>query len=127
MTINSIIFIKVQYLLLSKTPCCIYNRNRRVYMKMRTVGDQIIIRIIEKNETTINGIILPETVNMTTNQQGEITHVGGKSINGDIFHMETKVGDIALFPKGAGKEVVIKGSKYIVIKEKDVYGILSTG
>jgi len=93
-------------------------------MKFRPLHDRVLIRVLDSEEKTSGGIIIPDTAKEKP-QEGEVVAVGpgAKSEDGKIVSMDVKVGDIVLFGKWSGTEVKIDGTEYSIMKESDVMGI----
>ncbi len=94
-------------------------------MKIRPLGDRIIIRRIEEEERSKGGIIIPDTAKEKP-QEGKVVAVGkGKLMDdGKLVPCEVKVGDRVLFGKYSGTEVKIEGEDHLIIREEDVLGII---
>jgi chaperonin GroES len=93
-------------------------------MKFRPLHDRVLIRVLDSEEKTSGGIIIPDTAKEKP-QEGEVVAVGpgAKSEDGKIVSMDVKVGDIVLFGKWSGTEIKIDGTEYSIMKESDVMGI----
>ena len=93
-------------------------------MKFRPLHDRVLIRVLDSEEKTSGGIIIPDTAKEKP-QEGEVVAVGpgAKSEDGKIVLMDVKVGDIVLFGKWSGTEVKIDGTEYSIMKESDIMGI----
>ena len=93
-------------------------------MKFRPLHDRVLIKVIDSEEKTSGGIIIPDTAKEKP-QEGEVVAVGpgAKSEDGKISPMDVKVGDIVLFGKWSGTEVKIDGTEYSIMKESDIIGI----
>jgi chaperonin GroES len=93
-------------------------------MKFRPLHDRVLIKVLESEETTAGGIIIPDTAKETP-QEGEVVAVGpgAKNEDGKISPMDVKVGDIVLFGKWSGTEVKIDNNEYSIMKEADIMGI----
>ena len=94
-------------------------------MKMVPLGDRVIVRLIEQEEKTKGGIIIPDTAKERP-QEGEVVAVGkGRRTNtGERIEPEVKAGDRVLFAKYAGNEIEIESAKYLVMKEDEILAIL---
>ncbi len=94
-------------------------------MKIRPLGDRILIKRVEEEEKSKGGIIIPDTAKEKP-QEGKVIAVGkGKvSDDGKVIPMEVKVGDRVLFGKYSGTEVKIMGDEHLIIREDDVLGII---
>ncbi|NLN29338.1 MAG: co-chaperone GroES [Firmicutes bacterium] len=93
-------------------------------MKLKPLGDRVVVKPIEQEETTAGGIVLPDTAKEKP-QQGEVLAVGtGKLLdNGERVPLEVKVGDKVLYAKYAGTEVKIEGETYLIMRESDILAI----
>ena len=93
-------------------------------MKIRPLYDRIVVKRIEEQETTRNGIIIPDSAKEKP-QEGEVIAVGhGKRLeDGKIVPLEVKAGDRILFGKYSGSDTQLDGTEYIVMREDDVLGI----
>ena len=96
-------------------------------MKFRPLHDRVLIKVLDSEEKTKGGIIIPDTAKEKP-QEGEIVAVGpgGKTEDGKIIKMDVKVGDRVLFGKWSGTEVKIDGKEYSIMKESDIMGISSS-
>ncbi len=93
-------------------------------MRIRPVGDHIVIKLVENNETTASGIIIPDTAKEKP-EQGEVLFVGpGKVENGQRVEMEVKQGDVVMFKKYAPDEFTVEGERVFVIESRDVIGVI---
>ncbi|HOL22247.1 MAG TPA: co-chaperone GroES [bacterium] len=94
-------------------------------MKLRPLGDRIVIEPLEAEEKTKGGIILPDTAKEKP-QEGKVVAVGkGKTDDsGKLIPMEVKVGDKILYGKYAGTEITIEGKEYIILREEDVLAVV---
>merc|ERR1712022_36566 len=98
--------------------------NRRFKMKFKPLHDRVLIKVLDSDEKTSGGIIIPDTAKEKP-QEGEIVAVGSgaKDENGKASPMDVKVGDIVLFGKWSGTEVKIEGKEYSIMEESDIMGI----
>jgi len=90
-------------------------------IKLRPLGDRIVVRPIEREEVTKGGIVLPDTAKEKP-QEGEIIAVGpGKlSDEGTRIAMDVKAGDKVIYAKYAGTEVEIDDEKLLIMRESDI-------
>ena len=93
-------------------------------MKFRPLHDRVLIKVLDREEKTAGGIIIPDTAKEKP-QEGEVVAVGpgAKNEEGKIAPMDVKIGDIVLFGKWSGTEVKIDGKEYSIMKESDIMGI----
>jgi len=96
-------------------------------MKFRPLHDRVLIKVLDSEEKTSGGIIIPDTAKEKP-QEGEVVAVGPGAMNdtGKLAPMDVKVGDIVLFGKWSGTEVKIDGKEYSIMKESDIMGISKT-
>ena len=93
-------------------------------MKIRPLGDRVIVKPLEKEEK-VGSIIIPDTAKEKP-QEGKITAVGPGKLNesGNVVAMNVKEGDIVLYGKYSGTEVKIDGEDYLIMHEDDIFGIV---
>mgnify|MGYP001461227822 CR=1 FL=1 len=93
-------------------------------MNIRPLGDRVVIKRLEAEETTKSGILLPGSAKEKP-QQAEIVAVGpGGFVDGKEVRMELKVGDKVLFSKYSGTEVKIDGIEYTILKQDDILAVV---
>ncbi len=93
-------------------------------MKLKPLGDRVVIKQLEAEEKTKSGIVLPGQAKEKP-QEAEIVAVGpGGVIDGKEIKMEVKVGDKIIYSKYAGTEVKIDKDEYIIIKQSDILAIV---
>lgn len=93
-------------------------------MKLRPLGDRVVIKKVEAEETTKSGIVLPGTAKEKP-QVAEIVAVGpGGVIDGKEVKMEVKVGDKVIFSKYSGNEIKMDGEEYTILKQEDLLAIV---
>ncbi|MCX7846269.1 MAG: co-chaperone GroES [Dictyoglomaceae bacterium] len=94
-------------------------------MKLRPIGDRVVVKILEQEEKTKGGIVLPDTAKEKP-QQGKVVAVGTGRIldNGQKVPLEIKEGDTVIFAKYAGTEVKIEGEEYLILSERDVLAVV---
>ena len=94
-------------------------------MKIRPLGDRILVKRIKEEEKTKGGIIIPDTAKEKP-QEGKVVAVGkGKmSEQGKLIVPDVKAGDKILFGKYSGSEVKIEGEEHLILREDDILGVL---
>ncbi len=94
-------------------------------MKIRPMGDRILVLRVEEEQKTAGGIIIPDSAKEKP-QEGKIVAVGpGKmSDDGKRSPMDVKEGDKILFSKYAGTEIKIDGVEHLFMREDDILGVL---
>ena len=91
-------------------------------IKLKPLGDRLIVRAIEEEETTASGIVLPETAKEKP-QKGKVLAVGDGKINEDTGKrtpLDVAVGDEVLYSKYGGTEIKVDGEELLVLRESDV-------
>jgi len=93
-------------------------------MKIQPLADRIVVKVLEAEEVTRGGIVLPDTAKEKP-QQAEVMEVGkGKISDGKLIAPEVKKGDKVLFGKYSGTEITIDGKEYLILKEEDILAIV---
>ncbi|MFM1918482.1 MAG: Cpn10 chaperonin GroES, small subunit of GroESL [Candidatus Hydrogenedentota bacterium] len=93
-------------------------------MKVRPLGDRILVKREDPAETVKGGIIIPDTAKEKP-QEGKVVAVGpGKVDDGKRIPLELKVGDRILMGKYSGTEVKIDGEEHIIMREDDVLAVI---
>ena len=90
-------------------------------MKLKPLGDRLIVQAIEEEETTASGIVLPDTAKEKP-QRGKVLAVGDGAINddGERTPVDVAEGDEVLYSKYGGTEIKIDGEELLVLRESDV-------
>lgn len=94
-------------------------------MKIKPLGDRVIVKPQEKEEEKVGGIIIPDTAKEKP-QEGKVEAVGPgkKNDKGETVSMNLKKGDTVLYGKYSGTEVKIDGEEYLIMHEDDIFGII---
>jgi chaperonin GroES len=94
-------------------------------MNIRPLGDRVVIKRIEAEETTKSGIVLPGA-SKEKPQEAEIIAVGpGGVIDGKEIKMEVSVGERVLFSKYSGNEIKFEGQELIILKQSDILAVIT--
>ena len=89
-------------------------------MTIRPLGDKVVIKMVETEETTKSGIVLPGAAKEKP-QYAEVVAVGpGGIVDGKEVTMEIKVGDKVLLSKYAGTEVKLDGVEYTILRQNEI-------
>jgi chaperonin GroES len=91
-------------------------------MKLKPLGDRLIIRALDEEETTASGLVLPDTAKEKP-QKGEVLAVGDGARNettGERVALDVAEGDTVLYSKYGGTEVKVDGEDLLVLRESDV-------
>ena len=94
-------------------------------MKIKPLGDRIVIKASPAEEKTKGGIILPDTAKEKP-VVGEVVAAGPgrKADDGKLVPMEVKVGDKVLYGKYTGTEVTLDGQEYLIMRESDLFAVV---
>jgi chaperonin GroES len=93
--------------------------------KLRPLGDRLVIKPKEQEQTTASGLVLPETAKEKP-QQGFVIAIGPgrRDDDGKRIEMDVNVDDIVLYAKYSGTEIKIDDEKLLILKESDVLAIV---
>ena len=93
-------------------------------MKLVPLGDRVVLKQLEAEETTKSGIVLPCQAQEKP-QQAEVIAVGpGGVVDGKEVKKEVAVGDKVIYSKYSGTEVKMDGTEYIIVKQNDILAIV---
>jgi chaperonin GroES len=92
---------------------------------LKPLGDRIVIEVVETEEKTASGIVLPDTAKEKP-QEGRVVAVGTGRVldNGQRVAPEVEVGDRIIFSKYAGTEVKYDGKEYLILRESDILAVI---
>lgn len=95
-------------------------------MLFTPLHDRVLVRLIESDEKTSGGLIIPDTAKEKP-QEGEVVSVGAGANDeaGARIAMDVKAGDKILFGKCSGTEIKIDGEELMIMKESDILGIMA--
>src|SRR5204862_6286303 len=90
-------------------------------MKLKPLGDRLIVKAVEEDETTASGIVLPDTAKEKP-QKGKVLAVGDGKLDDDGKRVPLDVaeGDEVLYSKYGGTEITLDGEALLVLRERDV-------
>jgi len=93
-------------------------------MNIKPLGDRVVIKMLETQETTKSGIVLPGSAKEKP-QMAEVLAVGpGGMVDGKEIKMEVKVGDKIIYSKYAGTEVKLDDVEYIIVRQSDILAVV---
>jgi chaperonin GroES len=94
-------------------------------MKIKPLGDRVVVLRIEEEEKTSGGIIIPDTAKEKP-QEGKVLAVGSGKLNekGERIPLDVKKNDRILFGKYAGNEIKIDGVEHIIMREDDILAVM---
>jgi len=89
-------------------------------MKLKPLGDRVIVKAIEQEEVTASGIVLPDTAKEKP-QRGKVLAVGeGRYVDGKRVPLEVAEGDEIIYSKYGGTEVKLEGEDLLILSEHDI-------
>ncbi len=97
-------------------------------MNLKPLGDRVIVRAIDEEETTASGLLLPETAKEKP-QKGEIVAAGEGRWDEDgekRVPLDVSKGDVVLYSKYGGTDIKIDGEDLLVLRESDILAIVES-
>jgi chaperonin GroES len=90
-------------------------------MDLQPLGDRLIVEILDEEETTVSGIVLPDTAKEKP-QRGNVLAVGpgARDEDGEYIPMDVEVGDEIIFSKYGGTEIKVGADDVLILRESDV-------
>ena len=97
-------------------------------MNLQPLGDRLIVEVLEEEETTTSGIVLPDTAKEKP-QRGRVLAVGPgtRDEDGNFVGMEIAEGDEVVFSKYGGTEIKLGPDEYLILRESDVLAKVAGG
>lgn len=93
-------------------------------MKLRPLGDRVVLQYQEAEEKTQAGIILPDSAKEKP-QEAVVIAVGpGKAEDGKVSEMQVKEGDRVIFSKYAGTEIKLDEEEFIIVEQNEIMAIV---
>jgi chaperonin GroES len=93
-------------------------------MNIKPLGDRVVIKNLESEETTKSGIVLPGSAKEKP-QVAQVLEVGpGGMVDGKEVTMQVKAGDKVIFSKYAGTEIKLDGEELIIVRQNDILAIV---
>src|SRR5579872_3890903 len=96
-------------------------KHRRIWMDLQPLGDRLIVEVLEEEETTASGIVLPDTAKEKP-QRGRVLAVGpgSRDEKGKHVPMDVEEGDEVVFSKYGGTDIKVGTDEYLILRESDV-------
>jgi chaperonin GroES len=96
-----------------------------VDLKLRPLGDRVLVKPIGREEMTKSGIVLPDTAKEKP-QRGTVVAVGAgqRDDDGDRIPVDVEVGNEVLFAKYAGTEFKLEDEEFLILAEKDILAVI---
>ena len=93
-------------------------------MNIKPLGDRVVIKMVEMEETTKSGIILTGAAKEKP-QLAQVVAIGpGAVVDGKVVPMEVKVGDQVIYSKYSGTEVKLDDEELIIVKQSDILAVI---
>ncbi len=93
-------------------------------MKLKPLGDRVVLKQLEAEETTKSGIVLPGQAQEKP-QEAEVLAVGpGGVVDGKEVTMQVSAGDKVIYSKYSGTNVKLDGEEYIIVKQSDILAVV---
>jgi chaperonin GroES len=94
-------------------------------MKIRPLGDRVVVKRIEEATKTAGGILIPDNAKEKPAEGAVIAVGSGKVLNdGTVRTLDIKVGDRILFSKYSGTDIKLSGEDHLILREEDILGVL---
>ena len=95
-------------------------------MKIRPLGDKVVVKASTAEEKTLGGIVLPDSAKEKP-QQGTVVAVGpGRQLDsGDRAPMSVSVGDVVIYSKYGGNEIKLDGEELLILDQDSIYAVKS--
>ncbi|WP_099157740.1 co-chaperone GroES [Virgibacillus ndiopensis] len=92
---------------------------------IKPLGDRVVIELVEQEEKTASGIVLPDSAKEKP-QEGKVIAVGSGRVtdNGEKVALEVTEGNRVIFSKFAGTEVKYEGTEYLILRENDILAVI---
>ena len=98
-------------------------------MNLQPLEDRIVVRTAEAEETTVSGLVIPDTAKEKP-QQGEVLAVGPgrrSEQTGEIIPLDIAVGDTVVYSKYGGTEITLEATDYLILNARDVLAKVEAG
>ncbi|HVL05648.1 MAG TPA: co-chaperone GroES [Acidimicrobiales bacterium] len=95
-------------------------------MNLKPLDDRIVVRPNEAEQTTVSGLVIPDTAKEKP-QQGEVLAVGPgrrSEQSGDVIPLDVKVGDTVVYSKYGGTEITVGGEDLLILSSRDVLAVV---
>src|SRR5436309_14193017 len=90
-------------------------------MNLQPLGDRLIVEVLDEEETTVSGIVLPDTAKEKP-QRGRVLAVGpgARDEDGEYIKMDVEVDDEVIFSKYGGTEIKVGDDEVLILRESDI-------
>jgi chaperonin GroES len=96
-------------------------------MNLKPLDDRIVVRPNEAEQTTVSGLVIPDTAKEKP-QQGEVLAAGPgrrSEQTGEVIPLDVKVGDTVVYSKYGGTEITVGGEDVLILSSRDVLAVVS--
>ena len=98
-------------------------RKAGIIMKLKPLGNRVVLKYQEAEEKTPSGIILPDSAKEKP-QEAVVVAVGPGKTGGEDFKMQVKDGDKVIYSKYAGTEIKLDGEEFIIVSQNDIMAVV---
>lgn len=93
---------------------------------LKPLGDRVVIELVESEEKTASGIVLPDSAKEKPQEGKIVANFGSGRVleSGERVALEVKEGDRIIFSKYAGTEVKYEGTEYLILRESDILAVI---
>ncbi len=90
-------------------------------MDLQPLGDRVIVEVLDEEEMTVSGIVLPDTAKEKP-QKGKVLSVGpgARDEDGEYIKMDVEEGDVVIFSKYGGTEIKVGSEDVLILRESDI-------
>jgi len=89
-------------------------------MKLVPLEDRVIVKVLEEEEKTVSGIVLPDTAKEKPQKATVLAAGPGRYENGNLIPMGVAEGDVVVFSKYGGTEVKLEGDELLILRSSDI-------
>ena len=94
-------------------------------MKIKPLGERVLLKRIEEDEQIRGGIIIPDSAKEKSQEAEVVAQYGKKDDNGKAVPFNVKKGDKVLLPQYGGTAVKVDGVEYILVDEDSILGVIA--
>ena len=96
-------------------------------VNIKPLDDRVLLKVLDAEEVSTGGIVLPDSAREKP-QRGKVQAVGTGKLNkkdGSRTKLDVKKGDVVLFGKYSGSDVVVEGDEFKILRENEILAILN--
>lgn len=100
--------------------------NQAIAIKIKPIGDRVLVKREEEESAMKGGIILPDTAKKKQDRATVLALGSGKrSDDGSLLPFEVQVGDVILMDKYAGQEITIEGEEFVILQASEILAVIN--